>query len=257
MGYFLLQECIFDNKTRLNEAVEIVKSNNFEPVAITGHYLEPKNEEIINKINPDLGLVSLNWAKHLGIYDNNAYKVSNYLKYIPEWYINNNCLFLPFWALKVDIFKNEIFRKFSHYSKIFIKPDSGFKTFTGFCIDKADWDKEINLLNVNDNDLIIVSSGEKILNEWRYWIINNEVITYSSYTYDDKEYEEPPEYLINTANLIAKQIKHLKHFTLDLCLTSGFYPHPEVVEINCIYTSGTYNCDLNKLIPKLIKELPQ
>lgn len=235
---WILDECIFDGYDKFQEVQTYIKS--------IGDNLG-KSYADFNKL--ECCLASLSTARNNGFYDGKDFKVSNYIKFIPEWYINSDCLFLPFGILKRAIFKNQIFNKFFYAKKLFIKSDSGFKLLTGFSIDKSDWDKEIGFLNLSADDIMVISSHKEVVKEYRFWVINGELITYSSYSWSDEPYENPAEYIIETAKTISKQID-LKAYTLDLCLLKDDWT-PHVVEINNIYTSGLYNCDYKKLITAL------
>ena len=260
-GDFLIHDRIFDSEDSLLEASRIIQSLNWNPEIIRGHYFEPKNERLTKQLigrKNIRGLVPLNWARHSGLIGMGAnpldFYVTHYMKYFPEYYLNQDCLFMPFWALKIALFKNQIFKHLYYSDKLFIKPDNGFKTFTGFSVSKKEWDKEISFLSpANEDCLVLVSSHKEILHEWRFWVFDNEVVTYSSYSWEEQEEKEPEDYIINHAKMIATQVKHLKDFTLDLCLIKGNY-YPKVVEINCITTSGTYKCDLSKLIAAIINK---
>ena len=255
---FIIHDRMFDSEERIAEAVNVLKNNNCNPIFVEGHYFEPENERLIKSLKGQTvkGLLPVNWARNSGIVGLGAspldFHVTNYLKHFPEYFLNQDCVFYPFWSLKVDLFKNQIFKKFSYSDRLFVKPDSGFKTFTGFPTNREQWDKDIELLNfVNENSIVLISSYKEIVYEWRFWIIGGELITYSPYSWEGQEEKEPENFIIETAKLIAGRVKHLKNFTLDLCIEKGNI-YPKVVEINCVNTSGVYNCDLNKLIPAMI-----
>lgn len=236
---WILDECICDSPEKFQELQKHIKE--------TGDELG-KSYADFNRL--ECCLASLPTARNNGFYDSKVYRVSNYVNYIPEWYLNSDCLFVPFGVLKRDIFKNQIFDKFNYAKKLFIKSDSGFKLLTGFSIDKDDWDKEIGFLKLFNDDMILVSSHKEVEKEYRFWIVDNEIVTWSSYSWDESEYENTIEdYIYATAKTIASQID-LRTFTLDLCLTKDDWA-PKVVEINNIYTSGLYNCDFKLLISKL------
>lgn len=233
---WIVDECICDSPEKFQELQTYIKT--------IGDVLG-KSTANFNKL--ECCLASLSTARNNGFYEGNYYKVSNYINYIHEWYLNSDCLFLPFGLLKKDIIKNQIFEKFRYSDKLFIKSDSGFKLLTGFSIKKSEWNKELSFLNLSKDDMILISSHKDIEKEYRFWVINNEIITWSSYSWDGAEYDSHmPSYLYDTAKTIANQIK-LNAFTLDLCLLKSSF-RPFVVEINNIYTSGLYNCDYKKLI---------
>lgn len=237
---WVVEPCLFDNDNKYNEAVQYIES------------LGDVVREARNTTTPEVDccLASLSTANRLGFYDKSDFRVSSYINEIPEWYLNKDCVFYPFGLLSKDIYKNQLFDKFKYTDKLFLKSDSGFKVLTGNSILKSGWDKEIKYLtNINSRELMVISSHKEIDKEYRFWIIDGNVVTFSSYSWKDEPYSEVPEYMVNTAKIISKRI-NLEMYTLDLCTTKNNI-YPEVVELNNIFTSGTYDCNIEKLIDSL------
>jgi len=253
-----IEDCVFSDKERVKEAKKIILSFGDDFYELTGRENEFhtvfQNRWIdifgINN-NPAFVLSSLNWANKLGFYDKEKYNVSNYTNYIGEDFLNHDFVILPLGMLAnaSEITVAIVSGLFSHSNDYFIKPNSGFKQFTGDCVpfgEIGDFCRDLKQLCVSNETLCIVSSGKKITGEWRFWIIDNEVITYSYYDWADyNEVIEPPKNVKEMAEKLKASFGDLKCFTLDLCEFNG---KAKVVEINNVYTSGTYNCDLKKLL---------
>jgi hypothetical protein len=75
--------------------------------------------------------------------------------------------------------------------KIFIRPNSGRKLFTGTTLTKKWWDKELDIIRnlpnskIKEDDLVLVSSYKNILAEARILMHEKEVLGFSCYG-DDK-----------------------------------------------------------------------
>ena len=127
-----------------------------------------------------------------------AVKSINYFhkNYIPSGYIQEKSLacktYMP--NIPIDLLLNDDYlmlpyaefvrRKESIYkifktNKLFIRPDSGLKTFAGTTIHYDDFDYEINTLNqltsVQDDTIILIASIKSILKEYRVVVGNKAV----------------------------------------------------------------------------------
>lgn len=136
--------------------------------------------------------------------------------------------------------------------KVFIRPNSGFKTFTGLPIHLAEFDFEINslrqLTSVADDTLILVSSCKTIKEEYRFFIVNREVVDGSRYKLNEelniaKGYSQE-------ALEIAKIMCNNKWqpdlaYACDVGIVNG---EPKIIELNSFSCSGFYAADMEKLV---------
>lgn len=239
---WIVEPCLFDKIgefKRYNEFINIINKN--------GDNIG-KNYDII--FEPQTCLSSLSTARDYGFYDKNTYCVSNYSKYLGKEFLNNKYIILPLSKLAdASEFIAECIRLIGSFTA-FIKPNSGFKSFTGDCVDYTEIGKfcrSLLQMGVSENELCIVSSAQDIESfEFRFWIIDNKIITNSVYSWsslDNFDKIEPDEEMILYVEKIIKNINILA-YTIDICICEKEF---KVVEINNIYTSGTYNCDLEKL----------
>ena len=233
---WILENCIFDNANRYDE---------FESLII-------KNGDHIGKnyTEPIMCLSSLSTARDCGFYDKCTYYVSNYSKYLGEEFLNDDYIILPLSKLADP--SDKIARVIGELSDdiFFIKPNSGFKSFTGDCVEYSEigsFCRKLLAQGISKNELVIISSAKDIESfEYRFWIIDGKIITSSVYSWDDLSiYGELDisEQLTRYVERIIKDIS-MSAYTIDICEDSTYF---KVVEINNIYTSGTYNCDLKKL----------
>jgi hypothetical protein len=135
----------------------------------------------------------------------------------------------------------------------FIKP-MDIKTFTGHVIEKEDlewWEKEYS--HLPDDLKICCSPLQNIEREWRFWIINDKIITGSQYKkygclainspIEDKIYRE-------AKNLADDWIPN-STIVMDIAeLRDGSF---KIVEFNSINSSGFYHADISKIILEVKK----
>ena len=234
--HWILENCIFENANRYDEFESLIIKN--------GDYIGKNYNEPISC------LASLATARNCGFYNKDMYYVSNYSKYLGEEFLNNDYIILPLSKLAdPSDFTADLLGAFI-LDMAFIKPNSGFKTFTGDCVDYTEigeYCRNLLKMGVSENELCIISPAKDIESfEFRFWIIDGKIITNSVYSWSDLDmYDkiEPDEEIISYVNKIVKDIK-IPEYTIDICISEDKF---KVIEINNIYTSGTYSCDLEKL----------
>lgn len=140
---------------------------------------------------------------------------------------------------------------------IFIKPNSPWKAFTGFSTSIDNLFYELNsitqLEKVNNFELVLISSHKQIDNtEFRFWCINEEIITYAPYTWQHNEiYSELPE---DAIHFVYRILSYLYEYTengivVDIVNTPNGL---KLIELNALSTSGWYRgMDVDRLLNKL------
>lgn len=138
----------------------------------------------------------------------------------------------------------------------FIRPNRVTKSFTGFVVKAEDFDHEINSLrqlsSVSDDELIVVSAPKKILGEARFIICENEVVTGSTYGWDetlDVRSDIHPACLELAKEISARQWQPDTVYTCDVALaeTKG-EPAARLLELNAFSCSGLYACDTSAIV---------
>ena len=132
---------------------------------------------------------------------------------------------------------------------LFIRPDSGLKTFTGFTIWKKDFNHETNFLKkfLNPETLIIVAPVKTIIAEYRFVIGNGNVIDGSYYSWEPGFDNQPMD---NDCLKLASELSqnwwhHDLVYTLDIASTDE---GPKMIELNSFSSSGLYHCDREKIM---------
>lgn len=157
-----------------------------------------------------------------------------------------------------------IFTGFGNNSTIFIRPNGGDKDFTGRIVDYDEKDEFIDEctkysdiehgIKFDDRILCLVSSPKPIVAEYRFFILNKEVICGSQYRRNnilDKRMDVMPG-AEEIANLVAKQDYQPDLFyCVDICELSN--NEFKVIEMNSGSCSGIYECNKSLLISAFTK----
>lgn len=148
--------------------------------------------------------------------------------------------------------RKQFFYDIFNSNKVFIRPNSGFKTFTGLPIHIEEFDYEINTLknltSVVDETLILVSSCKVIASEYRFFIVNREVVTGSQYKKDEELYIKQgyPEAALEVAKAMAKNKWQPDiAYACDVGIVNGM---AKIIELNAFSSSGFYAADLPILV---------
>lgn len=153
--------------------------------------------------------------------------------------------------------------KLSNEKLFFARPIDDSKCFAGNIFtgkDLNEWKKNIlnldsygdNNGDLNGNTLIQISSVKDILEEYRFWIVEGNIITYSLYKKGNK--------VITSADVNSDVIDYVKKiisiwephkaFVLDVArLKEGF----KVIEINTLNAAGFYKANLESIVDALEK----
>lgn len=219
-----------------------------------------KNDECI------VSYGSIEHLQSLGYYNKGYYPLyymnketlscKDYLSKIPSKYLlNANFIMLPYGSFKDR--KEQVYDLF-HTNKLFIRPDSGLKTFAGTTIHYDDFDYELNTLEkltgVLDNTLILISNIQPIKKEYRILVGDGDIIASSMYKHNDKVVmkEGAPEGAKELAKIIANQ-EHQpdKAYTVDIAeLENGEF---KVIELNSFSCAGLYACNLYDVVKGISK----
>lgn len=170
-----------------------------------------------------------------------------------DYFLNHDHFFVPFRFLREN--GDEIYSRFGRDS-IFIRPDNGSKSFTGNVIPKRNFDYEMDamkqLYNTSEDELILVSTPKRILEEARFIICGDEAIANSRYQIDGihKTDTNTSGESIDFVNTIMERQYWVPEelFTLDVALTDE---GPKIVELNSFSCAGWYDCDEELIIDKV------
>jgi hypothetical protein len=150
---------------------------------------------------------------------------------------------------------------FTWNGDFFVRPVLDTKIFNGRPYKKEDWDKEKErLLNnsrkdkesgitniVSEDTLIQVSSLKNIQKEFRFYIVDGEIITGSLYKegYFVRYSDIVDDEAIDFCNDMIKRFELAEAFVMDVCLTDNQW---KIIECGCINCAGLYKANIPKLL---------
>ena len=182
-----------------------------------------------------------------------------YYSYWGNHLFNKDYIMLP--MMEILRRREEIFKQFGVDETIWIRPDSGAKTFTGQTVPLEWLDKEFDLFanyagKPLDEILAIISSPKVIDYEWRVVVVDKKVVASSQYKKDGKlnisaEWNDG----MYDAWHYAQEIADSKWqpdiaYTLDICKSNGEY---WMLEANSFSCSGLYECDFKPIVEAVSK----
>jgi hypothetical protein len=284
---WLVEADVFDDNQE--QLLKALKDNNYEY-----HVLKyvPFDDNLANdclKIyGPNECVVfygSLNFGHKLkknpwipGVYLNEpVFKCTSYYPILSELLLHSTTYFmLPFGDLlrRKDWIYN-IFRRNQDLTteKIFIRPDSGLKEFTGMICPYEDFEECVKLASFYDVDsdmLVLISSVVPLKKEWRFVIVNGNVVSGSLYrdwsssekkgnTFTIKDYVLRHSYskheICNDEKALYIAKKGAKLYTPDICWTMDVVETEnneyKILEIGCFSCAGLYGNDMNIVVDKV------
>lgn len=239
--------------------VEVLKRNNFDFELKS--YVPFKEGELPKFKTDDCVVIygSINFVKQNlkhgfipGAYlQEQAMNCTGYIPYIDDNKLlaNSNHVFATYKDFKS---RKDFFYDIFQTNKIFVRPNCGLKTFTGVPIHQDEFDYEMNTLekltSVSDDTLILISNCKKITNEYRFFIVNREVITGSQYKLND-ELNIASGYSQEAFNVAVQMAKNKWQpdiaYVCDVGIVNG---EPKIIELNSFSCSGFYACDIDLII---------
>lgn len=184
------------------------------------------------------------------------FQFSTYSTYLGDFLLNRRYFLMPFVELCRRI--NEIAGYLGTNDEIFIRPNTGVKTFSGHVLKIS----ECELLSeyTRADALVVVAKPVNQIDvEWRYVIVNKSILTSSPYSINGEiqlDFDTMDPAIRDNAganefvNQILNRLKELDWepdiaWVLDVCLVQNNY---YAVEINSFSCSGLYRCDYDKIV---------
>jgi len=181
--------------------------------------------------------------------------------------LQRNYAFIPFGELTRR--KDWILSTIGKEGQVFIRPDDGFKTFTGQLVSAETWDKDIarcGFYDVPPECMCVVAEPRNILNEYRFVIGTDypsddypqRIISGSCYKRNgflvDNPNDEIEKHILEYVEAVLRETDYRPDpfWTLDICTTkNGDYQTCHVLEVGSMSCAGLYGCDLNKVFGSL------
>lgn len=167
--------------------------------------------------------------------------------------LHYNTLNLPLLNADTKIFKYSEVKDVEFYDSYFFKPTNDLKAFNatvvyaGETLDSNVKSKTYQIFD-EDNETVLMTTLKNVEVEYRFFVVDGEVITGSQY-YKNGElnkaaFEDIPIDVKNTAYEYAKLYQPVDIFVMDLCIEDDDI---KIVEYNCWNASGFYESNLAQL----------
>jgi ATP-grasp domain, R2K clade family 3 len=184
-----------------------------------------------------------------GVYGtSDATDCSHYFPHFDDVLLNNDCEFVSL----NDLIRSadSLFKTFSIEDRIFIRPDSGRKPFSGRLYTRTELISHLLRTKcVSPNSLVVVSRPKAIRFEWRFIVADRNIIAASMYK--DQEVvrmsTDVPHEAFDFASVVAaRKFQPDRVWVLDICeLSNG---DMKAVEINGFSSSSWYSCSVKDIV---------
>lgn len=251
---FILSECLSEDKTEeYKRAIEKIgakcTSLKYAPFETLDLYsLFPKDSCVVTfgtlNLVRDI-LKKTNWVP--GAWCNfENFKCSTYYAYWHKFLWNTDSEFLTWGQIKDDPDLRGV--------AFFVRPDDGFKSFTGQLI-KGDYDlRHIDSL-VKPHTLCIVSKPHQPRHEYRVFCRGKNIITGSQYRswgkLDPSRQDTESGLLLDVESYAWKVLSEVKWIPEELFVMDigdGSDGSMGVIELNSFSCSGVYECNIEKIV---------
>jgi hypothetical protein len=183
------------------------------------------------------------------------YLCTSYYPHFRRFLFNDNHAVTTVANLKEDKFY--FYKTFGKDALIFIRPDSGEKSFSGQLLDLQDFDRFWKGAvhgggNCADNDTIFVSTPKNINGEWRFVCAPGEIIAYSTYQYQGQRTlipSAPTGAIDKCKEILAVGYYPDPIFCVDICedADGNFW----LLELTSFSSAGLYASDKRKIVAKV------
>jgi hypothetical protein len=175
---------------------------------------------------------------------------SNYFCHFGEYLLNHTYAMVPFGELRR--LKEFLFGTFGQDGRIFVRPDSPLKLFTGQIVTADKFEADLDFMGFYGfppESLVVVSAPQSIEVEWRFVVANRSIVAGTQYKQNGKNLSAPT--FEPSAKELAAQIADSPYqpdpvYVVDICRTSaGEY---RMLEIGGFSFSDLYATDKNAVV---------
>lgn len=202
----------------------------------------------------DIELISR--IHHEGIWTPGAFATvsnfycSSYYGHFGAYLLNRDYIMLPFAELRRC--REFLMRAVGQDGKIFVRPDSPLKIFTGQVAKSESFEADLEFMAFYEfppESLVVVSRPREITSEWRFVVVDRQVVTGCQYSkngaqdiqpgYDDRALEL-------AARIAANEYQPDPAWVMDICQTSDGEFH--LLEIGGFSFADLYACEMPKVV---------
>lgn len=176
------------------------------------------------------------------------YKCSEYYAHLGKYLFNDKYIMMP----RAEVLRNidTLFEWAGAGDAIFMRPDSGLKSFTGKVFTRHNFDTDWIWVEeyTDPTSLVVISTPKNIGFEWRFVVADKQVITGSQYCVNGEHSCSPiyPEEAQALAQEIAEIYSPDTMSVIDIC--QGADHKLYLLEIGSFSCAGLYSCDMEKIV---------
>lgn len=184
------------------------------------------------------------------------YECFNYYGYFGDHLLNSQYMMMGLNDVLRN--KNRIF-DYLKTNRVFIRPSNGYKSFTGQLLPKETFDLDFKVLTssyggLDMNTLVVLSPEQQIEEEYRFIVVDGQVISGAMYMDKFSRDSWTPYYDVvckdNEAFDFAEKMSLIYHpdlaYNIDVCkLTNGEY---KLIELNSFCCGSMYGNDCDKVV---------
>lgn len=176
------------------------------------------------------------------------YRCSKYYPHIGDLLFNDCYVMMP----RSEVLRNKkrLYNWLGLSNSVFMRPDSGLKSFTGKVIREEDFEKEWSWVEefTDPESLIVISTPKTIKFEWRFIVADKNVITGSQYNVAGEHSCSPiyPDKAYELAKEIAIVYQPDTMFVIDIC--QGSDEEYYLLEIGAFSCAGLYDCNMATIV---------
>lgn len=175
---------------------------------------------------------------------------SHYYGHFGRFLLNRDYIMLPY--AELPRCRDFLFDTLGVEDRLFVRPDSPLKIFTGLTISRETFGKDFEFMGFYEfpsESLVVVSSPKRIVAEWRYVIANGEVVTGSKYVDAGEGVSLPAKDPL--AHEFAQSVANSGYqpdpvWVLDVCRTAEGGYH--LLEIGGFSFASIYGCDKDAVV---------
>ena len=180
----------------------------------------------------------------------NNYFCSNYINHFGKYWLNRDHAMLPFEELKQQ--EQYLFDSFGIDGRIFVRPDSPLKLFTGQTSAAKSFDADLEYMGFYEfprDSVVIVSTPKTIAREWRFVACDQNVV--AGCTYSENGKFELNTNVADEANQLALEIASNDYspdpvWIVDICETADGQYH--LLEIGGFSFADLYACNKAEIV---------
>jgi len=170
---------------------------------------------------------------------------SSYYCWFGEYLLNRDYIMLPFGELPRC--QDFLFRSVGCDDRIFVRPDSPLKLFTGQVASSDTFDVDLEFMSFYEfskESLVVVSAPRDITAEWRFVVVNRKVVAGCQYKrngkIDSNSHYDPTAFAL-AAKVASSDYQPDLAWVMDICQTADGEFH--LLEIGGFSFADLYSCD--------------